>query len=211
MPQLVVGTWKISRLPHPTITIFGGGRLSMNSPYARVTRDVARRLAQLKISILTGGGPGIMEAANCGAVLRPGETDRTIAISVRGVRTAEPINACVSSLILTDFFSVRKHLLIHYSHAFVIFPGGFGTIDELGEILTLMQTKKLPVMPVVLFGSGYWRDAILWVDIAVSEGLIPPEHAGYITVTDDVEEVVRIVSTYCYSPACARWRHRGMP
>lgn len=210
MPQLVIGGWKISRIPHPAVTIFGGGRLSRDSHYMHMASEIARRLSDCHISVITGGGPGIMEAANCGAIRRDLESGRTMGVAVHGVNTNEPINPCVTDYFETDYFALRKHLLIYYAHAFIIFPGGFGTLDEFFEVLTLMQTKKIPVMPVVLVGKAYWRDLIGWIKKSVEEGLVPPEHAKYIHITDQVDEVVNFVADYCSSPLCESWQHRDI-
>lgn len=211
-PQLMIAGWKVSGLPHPTITIFGGGRLELDSPYARQAQELARRLATQHISVMTGGGPGIMEAASCGArVFSKGKpSTRTMGISVRGIYEVEPINPCVTDFIMTDYFGVRKYLLMYYSHAYVIFPGGFGTLDEFAETITLMQTHKLPILPVILYGTAYWKDLILWIDKAVAEGFIPVEHAAYVIVTDDLDEIASRLITYCFSPECERWQHRNV-
>ncbi|HBL98525.1 TPA: TIGR00730 family Rossman fold protein [Candidatus Dependentiae bacterium] len=209
-PGLLCGSWKVSKLPHPVVTFFGGRRLSRDCIYAQQAFLLAKRLTEAKISIITGGGPGVMEAANCGAAAAPNGENMTMGIGVEGVNTGEPINKCLKKYIITRFFFLRKQLLINYSHAYVIFPGGFGTLDELFEVLTLMQLKKIPVMPVILIGRSYWESLDAWVTEAEKIGLVPPEHAHFVTITDDLNEAFEILSTYCHSRQCAEWKHKGM-
>lgn len=205
LPQLIWAGWKISRLQHPIVTVFGG-KVAANQ-YFQEAVDLARCLAKDGISIITGGGPGIMEAANRGA-REAGANVRTMGVGVRGINTIEPVNKYVTDYILTDFFYLRKHLLIYYSHAFVVFPGGFGTLDELFEVVMLMQTKKLPIMPVVLIGREYWMGLMVWMDTAVSEKILTIEHAKLLVITDDIDEAARLVIGHCKSPQCAEWRHK---
>lgn len=208
LPQLLVGSWKVAKLDHPVVTIFGGKRLKKDCFSAKIAFELARRISAQNIAVITGGGPGIMEAANCGAISVPGGAGRTMGIGVRGINDEEPQNACASLFFLTDYFYLRKYLLIYYSHAFVVLPGGFGTMDELTEVLTLMQTNKLPKMPVILIGEAYWKPFMAWVKDAVEEGLIPAEHARFITVTDNIDVAEKLVVEFCLSPACAQWLHR---
>ncbi|HBY05636.1 MAG: hypothetical protein UV38_C0001G0168 [candidate division TM6 bacterium GW2011_GWE2_42_60] len=207
--QMVRGLWIVSKLPHPIVTFFGGRRLTKECVYAEQAFELARRLSECKISVITGGGPGLMEAANCGAAAAKDGASRTMGVGVTGVNDMEPKNQCAKYHFMTDYFDLRKHLLIAYSHAYVIFPGGFGTLDELFEVLTLMQTKKLPPMPVVLFGSSYWKDLLEWVDEAVGLGLVTPEHAALIFVTDNIDEAEKALVDFCSSPQCDKWKHRG--
>lgn len=207
LPQLLWGGWKISRLSHPIVTFFGAKRISRDSPYFEQARALAYHLAKCGISIVTGGGPGIMEAANKGA--REGNKNvRTMGVAVSGLNVEEPVNPYITDYVKTDYFYLRKHLLIYYSHAFIIFPGGFGTLDELFEVLTLMQTGKLPKMPIVLIGKEYWSHLLEWVARAVQEGTVPAEHAALFKITDDVEEAAKMVDIYCHSKECAMWRHK---
>lgn len=207
--QMVRGLWLLSKLPHPIVTFFGGRRLTKECAYANQAFELAKRLSECKISVITGGGPGLMEAANCGAAAADGGAARTMGVGVSWFNEMEPQNKCAKYRFLTDYFDLRKHLLIAYSHAYVIFPGGFGTLDELFEVLTLMQTKKLPPMPVVLFGSTYWKDLLEWVDEAVGLGLVTPEHAALIFVTDSIDEAAKALIDFCSSPQCDKWKHRG--
>lgn len=197
MPQLVVGAWKISHLPQPVVSVFGGSNLKRTSKYFSLAETLSRNLVAHEISVLTGGGPGIMEAANCGAFRKDYYPVHTMGIGVRNLPNEQTINPCVKDYMITDYFPIRKFLLIQYSYAYVVFPGGFGTLDELGEVMTLLQTKKLPLAPVILIGEDYWEHFIAWIKQAVEEGLITAEHAAYITVTNDVEQATTILVSYC--------------
>ncbi|MCL5436570.1 MAG: TIGR00730 family Rossman fold protein [Candidatus Dependentiae bacterium] len=208
LPQLVRSGWRIAKLPAPIVTVFGGKAVS-DPDYLSKAIGLTRRLAQADISIITGGGPGIMEAANHGA-REAGSKAHSVGVGVSGINTVEPVNPYVTDYIVTDFFYLRKHLLIYYSHAFVAFPGGFGTLDEVSEVVMLMQTKKLPVMPVVLVGEAYWSGLIHWLAEAVKERIVSSEHAELITVTDDIDAAADMIIRYCRSTACVRWRHKGM-
>lgn len=199
MFQLMKGIWKISRLPGPTVSIFGGSRLQGTSIYAPQAHDLAVLLVQHDISVLTGGGPGIMEAANCGAFHAETKktTARSIGITVRGLEEV-PFNFCAQEKIIVDYFFVRKWLLIYYSVAFAIFPGGFGTLDELGEVITLMQTKKIKGVPIVLIGKNYWQPFLNWLrDYALKEGLILEADLKMIQATDDIDEALRLLKEHC--------------
>lgn len=206
LPQLVWAGWKISRLDHPIVTVFGGKNVDTGE-YFEEARQLAHCLAQQKISIITGGGPGIMEAANRGA-REAGNGMRTMGVGVRGINDKEPVNPYVTDYIMTDYFYLRKHLLIYYSHAFAVFPGGFGTLDELFEVVMLMQTKKLPVMPVVLIGRDYWMGLMVWMEKAVQEKVVSMEHAKLLVITDDIDHAAELIVGHCKSPACAQWRHK---
>lgn len=199
MPQLVIGAWKISRLPQPVVSVFGGSSLKKNSKYVAWAEELAHRLVSYEISIITGGGPGIMEAANLGAVRKDLHRTHTMGIGVRGVETIdhEEFNPSAKYHIVTDYFALRKYLLINYSYAYVIFPGGFGTMDEFMDVMTQMQTKKIPVSPIILIGQEYWAPFMVWVQTAVKEGLIPQEHVAYITLTDDLEKATTLLVEYC--------------
>lgn len=198
--QLLHGVWRISRLPQPVVTIFGGARFTQEDPYAKKAHELAKKLVQNKISVLTGGGPGIMAAANCGALEGLGKTNKvkSIGITVKGLGTKEELNKCAQELITVDYFFTRKWLMVHNALAFAIFPGGFGTLDELGEIVTLMQTKKLPGVPIVLIGVEYWKPFIAWLQSEpLKHGLIAQQDLDMLQVTDDIDEAVEILKERC--------------
>lgn len=198
MPQLLIGAWKIGKLPQPVITIFGGHNLQRESKYAQWAAELSRRLVAQEIAILTGGGSGIMEAASCAAYFQNKEAVHAMGIGVRGLTEEEPLNQeCVQDYVMTDYFPIRKYLLIQYSYAFVIFPGAFGTLNELSEVMTLMHTNYISVSPVILVGEEYWKSLFQWVEKAKQEGLMHGEHPEYIFVTDDIDKTVAILVEHC--------------
>lgn len=198
--QLMYGIWKIGHMPGPIVSIFGGSKLQKESPWADSAYKLANLLIQHEISVITGGGPGVMEAANCGAIhaLETKKTAaRSIGITVKGLEE-EAFNICAQDKILVDYFFVRKWLMVQYSVAFAFFPGGFGTLDEFGEVVTLMQTKKLAGVPIVLIGSSYWNPFMSWLkENAFKEGLITQTDLDMIQITDDVDEALRLLKEHC--------------
>ena len=184
--RMIEGVWKISQLKSPVVTVFGGSKLAQDHPYAKHARAFGQLLAEHGISVITGGGPGIMEAANCGA-FKKYDGVRSVGITVRGL-ASEHLNTCADAMVQVNHLFARKWLLTRYANAFVVFPGGFGTLDEFFEILTLMQVNKLAHLPVILFGKAYWKPILDWVAIAVKEGLVLQKDAALIFVTDDDQE-----------------------
>ena len=196
LPQLVRGGWYVAALPRPIVSIFGGSRFKEQTYYFDRAYEAGNMLVGNNISVITGGGPGIMEAANCGASSAAESRARTMGIGVTELGD-EKLNTCATYHILTDYFAIRKHLLIRYSLGFIVFPGGFGTLDELAEVLTLMQTNKLPVAPVVLIGAEYWSNLFAWVNVAYSSGLLPEAHKEYITITDNISYACSKLISHC--------------
>lgn len=194
--QVVYGSWHLSKLQKPFVSIFGGSRLAQESPYAMRANDLARRLVEHNVSVLTGGGPGVMMAANCGAV-KPsnGGKGRSVGIGVKDL--GEGKNPCVQEYFQLDYFFARKWLLTRFSSAFVVFPGGFGTMDELSEVLTLIQTRKLSRVPIVLVGTDYWKYFMNWITEAAAHDLIAEKDLGLFTLLDDMEEVFCLVRDKC--------------
>jgi uncharacterized protein (TIGR00730 family) len=174
----------------PAVSIFGSARVGRRDPLYGVAVAVARRLARAGFAIITGGGPGIMEAANRGAQDGNG---RSIGCNIE-LPHEQGTNAFVDETINFRYFFVRKTMFVKYAEAFVIFPGGFGTLDELFEALTLIQTKKVRHFPVVLVGRAYWTGLIDWIKATMlGEGKIGPEDLELLVCTDDPAEVERIV------------------
>jgi hypothetical protein len=189
----------------PAVAIFGSARLPESSPYYEMARSVSEGLSRAGWAIITGGGPGIMEAANRGARDGEEELNRTTTpgavppvdgrLSV-GLNIELPFeqgtNAYVDLAINFRYFFCRKTNFVKYSSGFVILPGGFGTMDELFEALTLVQTHKIENFPIVLMGSEYWRGLLDWISkTMVAHGTISPEELGLLLVTDDTDEAVR--------------------
>lgn len=199
MYQLIHGLWRVSALKEPRITIFGGARLKMEDAYFKDAQQLAQLCVDHNISVLSGGGPGVMQAANCGVIrYKKSKIVRTIGIGVAGIPN-ESFNECVIKYsVLTRYFYTRKWLLMNYSQGFVFFPGGYGTLDELGEVLTLIQTKKLPQVPVILYDTAFWSPFMDWLRTnVVSEDLITEEELTFITVIDDVHTVFELLKVSC--------------
>lgn len=172
------------------VTIFGSARSKPGDPMYELAVETAHRLGKEGFTILTGAGPGVMQAANKGA--------RDVGALSIGLNIELPeeqhANPHLDRVVDFRYFFVRKTMLVKYSSAFVIFPGGFGTLDELFESLTLIQTGKVRYLPVVLFGSDYWAGLIDWMKKALLDGgKISPEDLGIFQVVDDPDDVVRIV------------------
>jgi uncharacterized protein (TIGR00730 family) len=176
------------------VTIFGSARIGPDDPHYDAAMETARLLAKAGFAIITGAGPGIMEAANKGAQLGGG---RSIGCNIE-LPFEQGANPYVDTLVNFRYFFVRKTMFIKYSVAFVIFPGGFGTLDELFEALTLIQTGKIYRFPVILFGRYYWAGLLRWLQARVlSEGKISEGDLDLMLVTDDPAEAVQaIVSAY---------------
>jgi uncharacterized protein (TIGR00730 family) len=171
----------------PCVTVFGSARFPETHPYYALGREVGRRLARAGFTIMTGGGPGIMEAANRGAKDVRG---RSIGCNIVLPHEQKP-NDYLDRFLEFRYFFVRKVMLVKYSYAFVALPGGFGTMDEMFECLTLIQTGKIRNFPVVLMGADYWRPLIDFLrDTMVPKGTIAPEDLERVTVTDSVDEAI---------------------
>lgn len=182
--QIVDGVWRISKLSRPRITIFGSSKIVSTDRYAQQAQQVATWLVESGMSVMTGGGPGIMAAANLGARSVPADDARSVGVGLRGLH--EEKNTYVQEYFELDYFFARKWLLTQYSTGFIVFPGGFGTLDELSEVLTLMQTAQMKRVPVVLIGKEFWQPFIDWMtQEPLSHGLITDEHLKLLSVTDD--------------------------
>ena len=190
--------FRLARIPMPMITVFGGAKEHRTKNYYQQAYDLSRRFAENGISIATGGGPGIMVAANCGAysVKEKENSARTIGIAVDGV-DEDFINPC-TDLLRVDYFFMRKWLLIRYSVGFVVFPGGIGTIDELFELLNLIKHHRVPELPIVLIGTEYWKPLLdLLHNSALKSGLIDERLTKLFMVTDDLDEAFSVVHESC--------------
>jgi uncharacterized protein (TIGR00730 family) len=196
--EVMRGAYKISRLSQPVVSIFGGHLLPRNSAYLQSAHYLASRLVEQDISVLTGGGPGIMEAANSGAAHQHDEKFRSMGIGVRGLKGEKGFNPYVHEGIMLDYFFARKYLLINYSYAFVLFPGGLGTLDELADLLNLMETNQRVHAPIVLYGKDFWAPYLEWIDRAKAEGLIDPEGAvRSLYCVDTSDDALKILVSYC--------------
>lgn len=206
------GMWKLTLLPQPAITVFGGSRIQRDSPHAQKAQKLAKLLVSKGYSILTGGGPGIMEAANAGAIeclkdcVFPPEkkpTPKTIvSAGITLVRlNKEQVNPYVQDAIVMDHFFARKWLLVRYAVGFVFFPGGFGTLDELFEVVTLIQTHHMKRVPLILIDTHYWEPLMRWIyERALKNNLIEKKDAHLFLVLDSVEEAVEIICRHFPKP-----------
>jgi len=194
--QLVYGIIRISPATTPMVTIFGGSRAQKSTYYFEQASKLGALLVEHNISVLTGGGPGIMQAASCGGFNLKKRKAKIIGIGVN--RLDQERNECVDDFFSLDYFFARKLLLTNYSRAFVFFPGGFGTLDELFELITLLATKQMNKLPIVLFGVSYWTPFIDWIKTEVVEqGLIEIQDLNFFVLTDNLEEAFCIISDYC--------------
>lgn len=200
------GLFALNRLHTPIISIFGGKRAQSENGFAQLAYQIARCLAQKNYSIITGGGPGIMKAANCGAASaheeKPGANYRwTLGLGVSGVDN-EFINPC-AKVIPTGYFFVRKWLLMFYSQGFVFLPGGIGTAEELFELLDLKKHKMIPNYPVVLVNREFWQPLIDWYENrGVREGFIILSPSDAYVICDDAEQVCAIFEKSIQSEKC---------
>ena len=172
------------------VSIFGSARTRKDDPYYKLAQETAALLAGEGFAVITGGGPGIMEAANKGAFEAGGQS---IGCYIE-LPFEQGSNPYLTRGLKFKYFFVRKMMFVKYSLGFIIFPGGFGTLDELFEALTLIQTKKIRNFPVVLFGSSYWEKLLDWIrDPAMKEGKVTEQDLKLLHVTDSPAEVVQII------------------
>ncbi|MGZ8562955.1 MAG: LOG family protein [Candidatus Limnocylindria bacterium] len=185
----------------PAVSVFGSARIGRSDPSYRQARSLARKLARHGYAIITGGGPGIMEAANRGAREGGGVS---VGCNIE-LPFEQGLNEYVTLGMEFRYFFVRKTMFVKYAEAFCIFPGGFGTLDELFESLTLIQTGKVQHFPVVLFGSAYWRGMLDWMRTSpLTEGKISLEDLTIFTLTDDVDEAVKVIMAHHQLHVAAR-------
>ncbi|MEK6228774.1 MAG: TIGR00730 family Rossman fold protein [Actinomycetota bacterium] len=172
------------------VSIFGSARTPPDHPHYASARDLARRLGEEGFAILTGGGPGIMEAANRGA------RDAGVASIGLGIDLPQEqeMNEWVGLPLTFHYFFTRKVMFVRYASAFVVCPGGFGTLDELFEAATLRQTEKIRHFPIVLYGSDYWRGLTDWLrDPVEADGMVSPDDVDLLELTDDPDHVLELV------------------
>ncbi len=174
----------------PAVTIFGSARVKPSSVYYQDAQKLAELLVENGFAVVTGGGGGVMEAANKGAALKKGQS-----VGLNIVLPFEQKPNKYSNIKLSfNYFFVRKVMFIKYALAYIIMPGGFGTMDELFEAVTLIQTHRIKPLPVILFGSKYWSGLIEWIKSRLlEEGMISPEDLDILRITDDPEEIIKIV------------------
>jgi uncharacterized protein (TIGR00730 family) len=177
----------------PGVTIFGSARMRRSNPYYEATVQLAKGLAKNNLAVITGGGPGIMEAANKGAASARG---KSVGLNIE-LPHEQKCNRFANIPINFHYFFSRKVCFVKYSIAFVFMPGGFGTLDEFFEVLTLVQTRRIPEYPLILFGRDYWKGLLKWMKERLQDAeLVSPGDLDLVTITDDPEEVVRVVLDY---------------
>lgn len=202
MSEFVEGFEKLAKIG-PCVTIFGSARVKPNHPYYKTAEEIAYKLVQHGYGVVTGGGPGIMEAGNRGANRAGG---KSVGLNIY-LPHEQKGNAYIDpdKLITFNYFFVRKVMFTKYSQGFIVMPGGFGTLDELFEAMTLIQTKKIGRFPIVLVGKKYWADMIGWIRKALlTEGMIHESDMNLFSVVDKPEDAVAVIdefySKYMLSP-----------
>lgn len=177
----------------PGVTIFGSARTAPEHPCYKATMTLARELSQHKLAVITGGGPGIMEAANRGAAKNGG---KSVGLNIE-LPNEQKGNPYANIPVHFHYFFSRKVCFVKYSIAFVFMPGGFGTLDEFFEVLTLVQTQRIPRFPLILFGRKHWTGLLQWMEATLGKGkFISPGDMGLITITDDPQEAIDIILDY---------------
>ena len=195
MAEFVEGYETLNSI-HPAVTFFGSARTLSSDPAYLKAVQIARKLSDQGFSVVSGGGGGIMEAANKGAFAGEGQS---IGVNIELPKEQQPNKYQDISLDFRYFF-VRKVMFVKYASAYVVLPGGFGTLDELSEILTLVQTGKTPRLPIILVGTEYWQGLLNWFkDQLAAKHLIDPADLELLTLTDDVDEVVSVITKHCES------------
>ena len=190
--ELVEGFDSLSGI-EPAVTIYGSARIQPGDELYAKTEEIARQLGETGFSIVTGGGPGVMEAANKGA--------RDAGVTSVGLNIELPqeqaCNTYANKSITFHHFFVRKVMLVKYATAFVIIPGGLGTLDELTEVLTLMQTQKTRPFPVILFDSSYWNGFLQWLrECTLAQGFIDEDDFNLLRICDQTDEVVETIQQW---------------
>ncbi|MFS4491770.1 TIGR00730 family Rossman fold protein [Maribacter sp. 2308TA10-17] len=194
MGEFVNGFERMSQIG-PCVSIFGSARTKEHEKYYKLATSVAKSIAEAGYGVITGGGPGIMEAGNRGANLAGG-TSVGLNIDLPFEQHDNPYIDSDKSLDF-DYFFVRKVMFVKYSQGFVVMPGGFGTLDELFEAITLIQTNKIEKFPIILVGTAYWKGLLDWIKNTMLEaGTISPEDLDLIHLVDTEEEVVEIIDAF---------------
>jgi uncharacterized protein (TIGR00730 family) len=197
--EFLQGFQAVERIGRPGVTIFGSARVGEDHEAYRLARETGRLFAEAGFAVVTGGGPGVMEAANRGAREGGGVS---VGFNIE-LPQEQRSNDFLDIELTFDHLYARKTMLVKAAEGFVLFPGGFGTLDELFEALTLIQTGKVLHFPVVLVGREYWRGLLGWIDERLlGEGMISPDDEELLFVLDDPTEVVRTVLN-CYERRCA--------
>ena len=177
----------------PAVTIFGSARTKPSDKYYRAAQDIAKGLAKHNLAVVTGGGPGIMEAANKGAAHAGG---KSVGLNIE-LPFEQAGNKFANVPVHFHYFFARKVCFVKYSLGFIYMPGGFGTLDELFEVLTLVQTQRIPQFPLILFGKEHWKGLLAWMKTRLEKDkLISPDDLDLVKIPDDVDEVIQIIRDF---------------
>ena len=192
MSEFVEGFDEMSHIGR-AVTVFGSARTKPRDRYYKATVDLSRRLAENNFAVITGGGPGIMEAANKGAAQGGG---RSVGLNIK-LPFEQCGNPYTNISVDFDYFFARKVCLAKYSTAFIYMPGGFGTMDEFFEVLTLVQTRKVPRFPLICFGRSYWGGLMKWANSTLKRGkYIGPGDTDLVTITDSPAKAMQIINEF---------------
>ncbi|MFM9060260.1 MAG: TIGR00730 family Rossman fold protein [Bacteroidota bacterium] len=195
MAEFVEGFEKLSRIG-PCVSIFGSARTQPESPYYRVAEEIAKLLVARGYGVITGGGPGIMEAGNKGARESSG---KSVGLNIDlPFEQSHNVYIDADKLLNFDYFFVRKLMFIKYAQGFIVLPGGFGTLDELFEALTLIQTHKIGKFPILLVGKSYWGGLMDWLrqSVLLTEKNISPEDLDLLHLVDEADEAVQVIEDF---------------
>ena len=188
----------------PCITVFGSARFKEGDFFYDRAKEFGKRIADIGFTTMTGGGPGVMEAANRGAFENGGAS---VGCNIQ-LPFEQKANPYVQTSITFEYFFIRKVMLIKYSYAFIIMPGGFGTMDEFFETITLIQTKSITQFPIVLFGRDYYKDLMETIEAMAKHGTISTEDMKLVLLTDDIDEAMQHIRTYITTNYKVRPRKR---
>jgi uncharacterized protein (TIGR00730 family) len=191
-----LGGFRALHFVGPCVTIFGSARFIEGTPYYAIARDMGRRVSKMGFTVMTGGGPGLMEAANRGAREHGGAS---VGCNIQLPHEQNP-NPYLDRWVTCHHFFVRKVLLFKYSYAFVVLPGGLGTLDELTEALTLIQTGKIDNFPVVLIGTKYWSPFLALLQDMVREGSVGASDLNLLKITDDLDDAIDHLERHAVAP-----------
>jgi len=177
----------------PAVSIFGSARFTPDNPYYKLSEEISYELSEAGFSVISGGGPGIMEASNKGAFRGEG---MSVGLNIN-LPNEQHANDYQNITLNFQHFFARKVMFVKYSSAYVVLPGGFGTLDELAEILTLVQTEKIPKIPIILVNRKFWAGLLQWFeDILLTEGTISPEDMKLISVVEEPKEILKTILDY---------------
>jgi len=194
MSEFVMGLEKLAKIG-PCVSIFGSARTKENEPYYKIATEIAAKLVRHGYGVITGGGPGIMEAGNKGAFEEHG---KSVGLNI-DLPFEQHNNPYIDSdkLLNFDYFFVRKVMFVKFAQGFVVMPGGFGTLDEMFEAITLIQTKKIGAFPIVLVGKEYWQGLFQWIrDVLIKSNNINEEDLDLITLVDTPTEAVQVIDEF---------------